>query len=46
MFIESLRDRTIPFGMRDVLDKKRKAWAKANLKKDASFLRRQLQLLK
>jgi hypothetical protein len=39
-FIESLSDRGILHGMEELLDEKRKAWAKANLKRDATFLMR------
>jgi predicted nucleotidyltransferase component of viral defense system len=37
-FVESRSDRGILHGMGDLLDEKRKSWAKDNLKKDAAFL--------
>lgn len=37
-FVESLSDRGILHGMGELLDERRKAWAKANLKRDATFL--------
>lgn len=37
-FIELLSDRGILHGMGELLDEKRKAWAKNHLKKDAAFL--------
>lgn len=38
VFIESLSDRNILSGMGELLDKKQKAWAKTNLRKDTVFL--------
>jgi predicted nucleotidyltransferase component of viral defense system len=37
-FIDSLSNRTILFGMGELLDEKQKAWVKTNLKKDTVFL--------
>lgn len=37
-FVESMSDRGILAGMGELIDAKKKAWVKANLKKDTAFL--------